>query len=78
MSIAAHHWLFTAPGAPLQRVEFSADAGPGEVVVAVAGCGVCHTDLGYYYDGVRTTEWKIFECSGTPAGQISAFNLLVP
>jgi 6-hydroxycyclohex-1-ene-1-carbonyl-CoA dehydrogenase len=22
--------------------------------VAVAGCGVCHTDLGYYYDGVRT------------------------
>jgi len=20
----------------------------------VAGCGVCHTDLGFYYDGVRT------------------------
>jgi 6-hydroxycyclohex-1-ene-1-carbonyl-CoA dehydrogenase len=27
--------------------------GAGEVVVEVAGCGVCHTDLGYYYDGVR-------------------------
>jgi 6-hydroxycyclohex-1-ene-1-carbonyl-CoA dehydrogenase len=26
------------------------------VVVAVAGCGVCHTDLGYYYDGVRTNQ----------------------
>jgi len=25
-----------------------------EVVVKIAGCGVCHTDLGYYYDGVRT------------------------
>ena len=25
----------------------------GEVVVEVAGCGVCHTDLGFYYDGVR-------------------------
>ena len=22
----------------------------------VAGCGVCHTDLGYFYDGVRTTH----------------------
>jgi 6-hydroxycyclohex-1-ene-1-carbonyl-CoA dehydrogenase len=29
-------------------------AGPGEVIVKVAGCGVCHTDLGYYYDGVPT------------------------
>jgi 6-hydroxycyclohex-1-ene-1-carbonyl-CoA dehydrogenase len=56
MTIAAHRWLFTAPGAPLQRAEFSAEAGPGEVVVAVAGCGVCHTDLGYFYDGVRTNQ----------------------
>ena len=24
------------------------------LAVAIAGCGVCHTDLGYYYDGVRT------------------------
>jgi len=28
--------------------------GPGEVLVKVAGCGVCHTDLGYFYDGVPT------------------------
>jgi len=27
---------------------------PGEVIVKVAGCGVCHTDLGYFYDGVPT------------------------
>jgi 6-hydroxycyclohex-1-ene-1-carbonyl-CoA dehydrogenase len=26
----------------------------GEVLVEVAGCGICHTDLGYYYDGVPT------------------------
>jgi 6-hydroxycyclohex-1-ene-1-carbonyl-CoA dehydrogenase len=56
MSIAAHRWMFTAPGAPLQRADFVAHAGDGEVVVAVAGCGVCHTDLGYYYDGVRTNQ----------------------
>jgi 6-hydroxycyclohex-1-ene-1-carbonyl-CoA dehydrogenase len=27
--------------------------------------------------GLRSTEWKIFECSGTAAGQTTAFNLLV-
>ncbi|MDH4059702.1 MAG: alcohol dehydrogenase catalytic domain-containing protein, partial [Aquincola sp.] len=54
MTIAAHRWLMTAPGAPLVRAEFAAAPGAGEVVVEIAGCGVCHTDLGYYYDGVRT------------------------
>jgi 6-hydroxycyclohex-1-ene-1-carbonyl-CoA dehydrogenase len=50
----AHRWMMTAPNAPLVRADFTAAAGPGEVVVEIAGCGVCHTDLGYYYDGVRT------------------------
>ncbi len=27
---------------------------PGEVLVEVAGCGICHTDLGYFFDGVPT------------------------
>ena len=30
--------------------------GPGDVLVKVAGCGVCHTDLGYFYDGVPTVQ----------------------
>jgi len=30
--------------------------GPGDVLVKVAGCGVCHTDLGYFYDGVPTVS----------------------
>ncbi|MCP3944728.1 MAG: 6-hydroxycyclohex-1-ene-1-carbonyl-CoA dehydrogenase [Desulfobacteraceae bacterium] len=29
---------------------------PGEVLVEVAGCGICHTDLGYYYHGVPTVS----------------------
>ncbi|HCY86890.1 MAG TPA: 6-hydroxycyclohex-1-ene-1-carbonyl-CoA dehydrogenase [Desulfobacteraceae bacterium] len=29
---------------------------PGTVLVQVAGCGVCHTDLGYFYDGVPTVS----------------------
>ncbi|MBX6369998.1 MAG: 6-hydroxycyclohex-1-ene-1-carbonyl-CoA dehydrogenase [Rhodospirillales bacterium] len=54
--IAAHRWLMTEPGKKLVRAEFLAAADAGEVVVAVAGCGVCHTDLGYLYDGVRTNH----------------------
>ncbi len=40
---------------PLERVSASIpEPGTGEVLIKVAGCGVCHTDLGFYYDGVRT------------------------
>jgi 6-hydroxycyclohex-1-ene-1-carbonyl-CoA dehydrogenase len=49
-------WMMQAPGQPFAAAEFEPAAGPGEVVVAVAGCGVCHTDLGYLYDGVRTNH----------------------
>jgi len=31
-----------------------ADPGPGDVRVRVAGCGVCHTDIGFWRDGVPT------------------------
>lgn len=48
-------WMMTGKGEPLVPVAFEAGPpGPDEVVVEIAGCGVCHTDLGYYYDGVRT------------------------
>jgi 6-hydroxycyclohex-1-ene-1-carbonyl-CoA dehydrogenase len=54
--LKAHRWVMTAVGAPFAKEEFTAKAGPGEVVVEIAGCGVCHTDLGYLYDGVRTNQ----------------------
>lgn len=50
-------YQMTKPGAPIERVEqvYATSAlGDGEVLVKVAGCGVCHTDLGFYYGGVRT------------------------
>ena len=54
MSKVPHRWVMTGAGEPLLNVEFDPfPPGTGEVVVEVAGCGVCHTDLGYYYDGVR-------------------------
>lgn len=54
MSKLSYRWSMTAAGEPMAKSDFNALApGEGEVVVEVAGCGVCHTDLGYYYDGVR-------------------------
>jgi len=48
-------WQMVEPKKPLQRVEAPVPApGKGEVRLRVVGCGVCHTDLGFYYDGVRT------------------------
>jgi 6-hydroxycyclohex-1-ene-1-carbonyl-CoA dehydrogenase len=46
----------TASGVPLALSEFEAKPAPGEAVVKIAGCGVCHTDLGYYNYGVRTNH----------------------
>jgi 6-hydroxycyclohex-1-ene-1-carbonyl-CoA dehydrogenase len=44
-----------APGAPLRSCEIpELVPTPGEVVVEVAGCGVCHTDVGFAFDGVPT------------------------
>ena len=56
MSINAYRWMMNGVKEPLTRQEFTAQAEAGEVVVEVAGCGVCHTDLGFYYDGVRTNS----------------------
>ena len=53
--MSSHRWVMEESGKPLSRVEFEPDEPDAhEVVVAIAGCGVCHTDLGFYYDGVRT------------------------
>ena len=46
----------TTPG-KLEKTEIPVpELQPGEVLVEVAGCGVCHTDLGYFYDGVPTVS----------------------
>jgi len=47
-------WVVERAGAPMAPAEREVEPGPGEVLVRVAGCGVCHTDLGFYYGGVPT------------------------
>jgi 6-hydroxycyclohex-1-ene-1-carbonyl-CoA dehydrogenase len=57
-------WQMTEAGDPkagtpgkLTRVTIDMpEIKPDEVLVKVAGCGVCHTDLGYFYDGVPTVQ----------------------
>ncbi len=47
-------WTAPAPGERMEATRRDETPQQGEVVVAVAGCGVCHTDLGFYYEGVPT------------------------
>jgi 6-hydroxycyclohex-1-ene-1-carbonyl-CoA dehydrogenase len=47
-------WELRSPGEPLVRAERTAvTPGPGHVLIEIAGCGVCHTDVGYHYEGVK-------------------------
>ncbi|HDI78264.1 MAG TPA: 6-hydroxycyclohex-1-ene-1-carbonyl-CoA dehydrogenase [Desulfobacteraceae bacterium] len=45
---------------------------PGEVIVEVAGCGVCHTDLGYFYEGVPTVSKPPLTLGHEIAGKVVA------
>ena len=47
-------WTVEQPGQPMVLTDRETTPAAGEVLVEVAGCGVCHTDLGFYYDGVPT------------------------
>jgi len=53
-SVKVSAWTVRAAKEPMVLATRDEVPGTGEVLVAVAGCGVCHTDLGFYYDGVPT------------------------
>jgi len=62
-----------AVGEPLEIVEIATPiAQDDEVVVRVAGCGICHTDIGFWKDGVPTRHVLPLtlghEISGTVVG----------
>ena len=46
----------TIPGIIERKTIDMPPLNPGEAMVEIAGCGVCHTDLGYFYDGVPTVQ----------------------
>ena len=47
-------WTVQTPGEPMIPATREEAPGPSEVLVRVAGCGVCHTDLGFHFEGVPT------------------------
>ncbi|MBW7844541.1 MAG: 6-hydroxycyclohex-1-ene-1-carbonyl-CoA dehydrogenase [Bacteroidia bacterium] len=50
-------WQMTALNTAFQLVESPMpNIREGEALVQVAGCGVCHTDLSFWHDGVRTKK----------------------
>ena len=56
MTIKLERWQMVTPGEAMESVSIDFDPDslePDEILVEVAGCGVCHTDLGFLYDGVR-------------------------
>jgi 6-hydroxycyclohex-1-ene-1-carbonyl-CoA dehydrogenase len=54
-SIEAAGYYFTEANKPLEKKAFTVkEPGIDEAVVAVAGCGLCHTDLGFISGKVKT------------------------
>lgn len=50
-------YRLVAVGQPLESFDVSRlEPHPDEVVVEVAGCGICHTDVGFALDGVPTRK----------------------
>jgi 6-hydroxycyclohex-1-ene-1-carbonyl-CoA dehydrogenase len=47
-------WRMMEPGKLARATLPVPELKPGEVLVEVAGCGVCHTDLSYFAHGVKT------------------------
>lgn len=53
---AIQTWQMTEPGRLEQRTLPMPALAPDEALVEVRGCGVCHTDLSYFYMGVPTIQ----------------------
>ena len=90
-SIQLQSFDLVATGQPLVFVRRSLDLHSlrsNEVLVRIAGCGVCHTDLGFVYDGVRTGSplpltlgheiSGVVEAAGAELGALLGRQVVVP
>jgi 6-hydroxycyclohex-1-ene-1-carbonyl-CoA dehydrogenase len=65
--------VFTEAGRPLEVTEVPTPIpGPGEALIRVAGCGLCHTDLHYIDHGVKTFKPPPIILGHEAAGTIEA------
>mgnify|MGYP001555758504 CR=1 FL=1 len=73
MTYRIKRWEMRSGDEPLVETETSIEeTSEGRVLVAVAGCGVCHTDLGFYYDGVRTRHELPLTLGHEISGRVAA------
>ncbi|MFI5150021.1 MAG: 6-hydroxycyclohex-1-ene-1-carbonyl-CoA dehydrogenase [Bacteroidia bacterium] len=50
-----YQWQMVETNKPFQLTESNApELKTGEVLISIAGCGVCHTDLSFWHSGVKT------------------------
>jgi len=82
-------WELRATGEPFVPGERTLSApGPGEALVRVAGCGVCHTDLGFWFGEPRPHRPPplvlgheisgVVEATGDGAGEWTGRAVVVP
>jgi alcohol dehydrogenase, propanol-preferring len=65
--------IFRGPNRPLSVEEWPTPSpGPGEILVRVAACGVCHTDLHYIDHGVPTFKSPPLILGHEPSGIVAA------
>lgn len=55
-AIQAHGYELLGEDHALHACERRLEPGPEDVIVAIAGCGVCHTDVGFARNGVPTRQ----------------------
>lgn len=88
MNSSPYGLFLTAPRELELRALVLSPPGPGEALVRVAGCGLCHTDIGFYSGAVRTRHelplvlgheiaGVVEEVAG-PQGQLVGRQVLVP
>ncbi|MGD8413956.1 MAG: 6-hydroxycyclohex-1-ene-1-carbonyl-CoA dehydrogenase [Candidatus Latescibacterota bacterium] len=79
--IDAYGYALVEPAKPLQKKEFTIDTvDDGDAVVRVAGCGLCHTDIGFYTGQVQTFVSPVIlghEISGEVVAAGGSFDNLV-
>jgi 6-hydroxycyclohex-1-ene-1-carbonyl-CoA dehydrogenase len=67
--ITGHGYLLETARTPLRKTDFTIETlEPGEVVVEVAGCGLCHTDVSFFEGHVKPNRLPVVlghEISGT-------------
>lgn len=72
-TMEAYGYYFTQVGSPLEKRSFALEKPQGEdVVVKIAGCGLCHTDLGFISGNVKTNSELPLVLGHEISGEVAA------